>query len=58
MNAFRSLRWLPTIPTHLDHANAQLLLIGERPVCDEGTESHDTDQDMEVKLEEVDDFDS
>lgn len=28
MNDFQSLRWIPTQPRHLDHANTQFLLIG------------------------------
>lgn len=29
MEEFRSLRWLPTQPKHLDYVNTQFLLIGE-----------------------------
>jgi hypothetical protein len=54
MDAFRSRRWLPTVPTHLDCTNAQLLLIGERALCDEDVESHDATDELEMKLEEED----
>ncbi len=29
MDEFRSLRWIGTLPKHLDYANTQFLLIGE-----------------------------
>lgn len=29
MDEFRTLRWLPSRPEHLDYVNAQILLIGE-----------------------------
>ncbi|KAH0593484.1 hypothetical protein MHUMG1_08621 [Metarhizium humberi] len=51
---FRSLRWIPSIPDHLDYANAQFLLIGEKSVVERDGESEDVDHELEIKIEDVD----
>lgn len=44
MEEFRSLRWLPTQPKHLDYAYAQFLLIGESCGIEKATEPRLKDQ--------------
>ncbi|KAF5137776.1 hypothetical protein E5D57_001555 [Metarhizium anisopliae] len=51
---FRSLRWIPSTPDHLDYTNAQFLLIGEKSVVEEDGESEDVDHELEIKIEDVD----
>ncbi|KEY73769.1 hypothetical protein S7711_03077 [Stachybotrys chartarum IBT 7711] len=41
MDEFRSLRWMPTKPSHLDFPNAQILLIGESSGIDKAVEPQD-----------------
>lgn len=55
MDEFRGRRWMPLRPKHLDHPNAQLLLIGEPSGLDKATEALDRDQrhDKETPLEEM-----
>jgi hypothetical protein len=64
MEEFRGLRWMPTQPKHLDHANTNVLLIGESSGLDKATEVQTDDkqnhtdtplQEME-KLEGEDDI--
>ncbi|KAK3363217.1 hypothetical protein B0T25DRAFT_526615 [Lasiosphaeria hispida] len=59
---FRSLRWMPTQPKHLDYANTQFLLIGESSGVDKALEPQEEDKQKGVqapadeleKLEEED----
>ena len=44
MDEFRSLRWLPTRPAHLDYNNAQMLLIGESSGIEKATEKQPEDE--------------
>jgi len=44
LDEFRSLRWLPTQPKHLDYVNSQVLLIGESSGLDKAVEPQDKDQ--------------
>ena len=55
MNQFRSLRWMPLQPNHLDYPNAQLLIIGDSHGLDNATEAldRDTKHDKETPLEEM-----
>lgn len=41
---FRSLRWTPTNPKHLDYVNTQFLLIGESSGIEKATEPQKEDQ--------------
>ncbi|KAK7421717.1 hypothetical protein QQZ08_009805 [Neonectria magnoliae] len=41
---FRDLRWMPSKSVHLNYANAQILLIGERSGIDKATEPQDEEQ--------------
>ncbi|KAK7418922.1 hypothetical protein QQX98_003625 [Neonectria punicea] len=41
---FRDLRWMPSKPVHLNYANSQILLIGERSGIDKATEPQDEEQ--------------
>ncbi len=41
---FRSLRWLPTRPEHLNYANAQFILIGESSGLEKAVEPQEEDQ--------------
>ncbi len=45
MEEFRSLRWLPTQPKHLDYANTQFLLVGERSGIDKAMQPGGDDED-------------
>ncbi|KID87535.1 BTB domain transcription factor, partial [Metarhizium majus ARSEF 297] len=54
LSDFRSLRWIPSTPDHLDYTNAQFLLIGEKSVVEEDGESEDVDHELEIKIEDVD----
>ncbi|KAK5656438.1 hypothetical protein OQA88_4819 [Cercophora sp. LCS_1] len=62
LEEFRSLRWLPTKPMHLDYANAQILMIGESSGIEKALEPQKEDQQKGVedpaeemeKLEEED----
>ncbi|KAM4057691.1 hypothetical protein HRG_009318 [Hirsutella rhossiliensis] len=42
---FRSLRWLPSRPEHLNYENAQLLLIGESSGLDKAVEPQEEDKE-------------
>lgn len=55
MDEFRSLRWMPSHPKHLDYPNAQFLIIGESSGLDKATEAldRDTRHDKETPLEEM-----
>ena len=54
LDEFRSLRWTPTKPQHLDYTNAQVLVIGENAI-EKGLEPQEEDQkeDKEEPLEEM-----
>ncbi len=41
---FRDLRWMPSKSVHLNYANSQILLIGERSGIDKATEPQDEEQ--------------
>ena len=56
MDEFRSLRWLPSQPKHLDYINTQFLLIGEsQGDLGKATEQQPRDEqnDKETPLEEM-----
>jgi len=62
LEAFRSRRWMPTQPSHLDFVNTQILLVGESSGLKKALEAPDEDarqrsespaEEME-KLEEED----
>ena len=55
MDEFRSLRWMPMQPKHLDYANAQFLLIGESGGLDKAVEvqPRDEKENKETPLEEM-----
>lgn len=44
IDEFRSLRWLPSKPAHLDYVNAQILLIGESSGPDTALEPTEEDE--------------
>lgn len=52
---FKTLRWAPTKPNHLNYSNAQILMIGEKSGLDKGAESTDdeTDKDPKDVLDEM-----
>lgn len=52
---FRSLRWGPTTPKHLDYVNTQFLLVGESSGIEKATEPQKKDQEAgkEEPLEEL-----
>ncbi|POR39210.1 Uncharacterized protein TPAR_00586 [Tolypocladium paradoxum] len=52
---FRSLRWLPSNPAHLDYVNAQFLLIGESSSLDKAVGSQEADDGMGETLEVLED---
>ncbi|KAK4170533.1 hypothetical protein QBC43DRAFT_306387 [Cladorrhinum sp. PSN259] len=62
LEEFRSLRWAPTQPKHLDYVNTQFLLVGESSGIDKALEPQEKDQkegkgepaDELEKLEEED----
>ncbi|KAK3336330.1 hypothetical protein B0T19DRAFT_409188 [Cercophora scortea] len=62
LKEFRSLRWMPTQPKHLDYVNTQFLLIGESSGVEKALETQKKDQKAGVeepaeemeKLEEED----
>ncbi|KAK3694187.1 hypothetical protein B0T22DRAFT_506479 [Podospora appendiculata] len=62
LKEFRSLRWMPTLPKHLDYVNTQFLLIGESSGVEKALETQKKDQKAGVeepaeeleKLEEED----
>ncbi len=41
---FRSLRWMPSRPNHLDYVNAQVLLVGESSGIDKAVEQQKEDE--------------
>ncbi|KAL2175493.1 uncharacterized protein P884DRAFT_312429 [Thermothelomyces heterothallicus CBS 202.75] len=45
LEEFRSLRWVPTQPKHLDYVNTQILLIGESSGTDKALEPQKEDQE-------------
>lgn len=55
VDEFRSLRWMPTQPKHLDYANTNMLLIGESGGLDKATEvqTEDEKKDTDTPLEEM-----
>ena len=55
LDEFRSLRWMPTQPKHLDYANTNILLIGESSGLDKATEvqPEDENKDNDTPLEEM-----
>ncbi|KKY26915.1 hypothetical protein UCRPC4_g01381 [Phaeomoniella chlamydospora] len=50
---FRSLRWMPTKPHHLDYSATQFLLIGESSGLSKATEPQKEDQYQSEPLEEM-----
>lgn len=62
LQEFRSLRWLPTQPNHLDYVNAQILMVGESSGIEKALETQKEDRQKGVeepaeemeKLEEED----
>ena len=48
MDEFRSLRWMPLQPKHLDYDNAQFLLIGESDHFEKATEQPSRDEKGEI----------
>ena len=44
LGEFRSLRWVPTQPKHLDYVNTQFLLIGESSGVQKALEPQEEDQ--------------
>lgn len=50
LEEFRSLRWVPTQPKHLDYANAQFLLVGESSRTERALEPQEEDE-KEGKVE-------
>jgi len=46
LDEFRSLRWSPTQPKHLDHVNTQFLLVGESSGVDKALEPQKKDQEQ------------
>ncbi|KAL2160975.1 hypothetical protein VTH06DRAFT_8687 [Thermothelomyces fergusii] len=44
LDEFRSLRWVPTQPKHLDYVNTQVLLVGESSGTDRALEPQQEDQ--------------
>ncbi|VUC32581.1 unnamed protein product [Clonostachys rosea] len=44
IDEFRSLRWLPSKPIHLDYPNAQLLLVGESSGVEKALEPQEKDE--------------
>lgn len=58
MDEFRSLRWIPSKPEHLNYANAQILLVGESSGIRKATEPQGDDEKgpLEV-MEELEDED-
>lgn len=61
MEAFRSLRWLPSKPSHLDYPNAQILLVGESSGIKKAVEADENDtkgkQEPGVVLEHLEEED-
>lgn len=58
MHEFRSLRWVPSQPAHLDYTNAQLLLIGEPSGTENATrKQEDEKEDPEEVLEKLEEDD-
>jgi hypothetical protein len=45
LEEFRSLRWVPTQPKHLDYVNTQLLLVGESSGTEKALEPQKEDQE-------------
>ena len=44
MEEFRSLRWMPSKPEHLNYPNSQILLVGESSGIDKAVEPQEKDQ--------------
>ncbi|KAF5967792.1 hypothetical protein FCOIX_11706 [Fusarium coicis] len=62
IDEFRSLRWLPSKPSHFDYPNAQILLIGESDGIEKAVEPQKKDQkdgkeEPETVLEHLEDDD-
>ena len=55
LDEFRSLRWVPTQPKHLDYVNTQFLLVGESSGVEKAFEPQKQDQE-EGKAEPVDEM--
>ena len=45
LDEFRSLRWLPSKPDHLDYVNSQILLIGESSGLDKAVQPQKEDEE-------------
>ncbi|KAI0017062.1 hypothetical protein F4780DRAFT_627727 [Xylariomycetidae sp. FL0641] len=63
LDEFRSLRWMPTQPKHLDYPNTQFLLVGESSGIEKATESQKKDEQEgkekpEEELEKLEDEDT
>ncbi|KAK0628330.1 hypothetical protein B0T17DRAFT_522464 [Bombardia bombarda] len=63
IKGFRSLRWMPTQPEHLDYANAQFLLVGESSGVEKALEPQKKDekagkQDPADELEKLEEEDT
>ncbi|KAI1283955.1 hypothetical protein F5Y07DRAFT_95098 [Xylaria sp. FL0933] len=63
LDEFRSLRWMPSQPHHLDYANTQFLLIGESSGIEKATELQKEDEkegkeNPEEELEKLEDEDA
>ncbi|OAQ65556.1 BTB domain-containingtranscription factor [Purpureocillium lilacinum] len=49
LDEFRSLRWMPTKPAHMDYVNAQLLLIYGTPALRGADNNHSRDDKKEIQ---------
>ncbi|KAI0509410.1 hypothetical protein F5B22DRAFT_328339 [Xylaria bambusicola] len=63
LDEFRSLRWMPSQPHHLDYANTQFLLVGESSGIEKATEPQKEDEKEgkekpEEELEKLEDEDT
>ncbi|KAI0434496.1 hypothetical protein F5Y09DRAFT_253573 [Xylaria sp. FL1042] len=63
LDEFRSLRWIPSQPHHLDYANTQFLLIGESSGIEKATKPQKEDEKegkeyLEEELETLEDEDA
>jgi hypothetical protein len=63
MKEFRSRRWMPTQPSHIDHASTQFLMVGEESGVEKALEPQDEDkkagkEDPMEELEKLQDEDT
>lgn len=56
LDEFRSLRWLGTVPKHLDYVNTQFLLVGESSGIDKAMQPAEKDAEAKDKDDPVEEM--